>query len=248
MEGLNWRARIGLIVNSGQLITEPRFSQAAPLGVTFHATRMLNRGGGIEHLLEMEKQAMRGVEELSTARVSALAYCCTVSGAIRGIEGDQEFCREVERDWGIPATSTMLAVVEAMQHLGIRRVVVTSPYVDSHHDPERDYMAQAGIEAVAMRGMGLTTGKEFTAVPPEEIYRFSLEAWDDQADGMFISCMNFDGMAAAQALEEAIGKPVITSHSATLWRALALAGIDDPITGCGRLLTLPRAGVPAGAQ
>ncbi len=108
-------------------------------------------------------------------------------------------------------------------------------------------MAQAGIEAVAMRGMGLTTGKEFTSVPPEEIYRFSLEAWDDRADGMFISCMNFDGMAAAQALEEAIGKPVITSHSATLWRALALAGIDDPITGCGRLLTLPRAGVPVGA-
>lgn len=248
MEGLNWRARIGLIVTSGQLVTEPRFNQAAPSGVTFHTTRMLNRGGGIEGLIEMEKHAMRGVEELSTARVNALAYCCTVSGALRGLEGDREFCREIEDKWGFPATSTMLAAVEALQHLGIRKVVVTSPYVDSHHDSERDYLAEAGIEAIVMKGMGYTSGKEFTAVPPEEIYRFSLEAWDDSADGLFVSCMNFDGIAAAQALEDAIGKPVITSHSVTLWRALALAGIDDPIPGFGRLLTQPRVGVLAASR
>ncbi|MCH7548937.1 MAG: hypothetical protein IH969_05270 [Candidatus Krumholzibacteriota bacterium] len=52
----------------------------------------------------------------------------------------------------------------------------------------------------------------------------------------FISCMNFDAMAVAEALEERLGVPVVTSHTATLWRALALAGIEDPIPGCGRLL------------
>ena len=52
--------------------------------------------------------------------------------------------------------------------------------------------------------------------------------------------MNFDAMAAAQALEDAIGKPVVTSHSATLWRALALAGVAEPVHGYGRLLAEPR--------
>jgi len=37
-------------------------------------------------------------------------------------------------------------------------------------------------------------------------------------------------------LEDKLGKPVITSTQATLWHALRLAGIDDPITGYGRLL------------
>ena len=51
-----------------------------------------------------------------------------------------------------------------------------------------------------------------------------------------LSCMNFDAMPVVQALEDRIGKPVVTSHAATLWRALALAGIDTPLPGYGRLL------------
>jgi maleate isomerase len=53
--------------------------------------------------------------------------------------------------------------------------------------------------------------------------------------------MNFDAMPVVQALEDRIGKPVVTSHSATLWRALALAGVETPISGHGRLLAQPRA-------
>jgi maleate isomerase len=164
-----------------------------------------------------------------------------VSGALRGIDRDREFCRDTAKRWGIPVTSTMLAVTEALQHLGLRRVVVTSPYPDDHHDAERLYLEHAGIEAIAMHGLGLHEGPDFATVTPEEIYRFSLAKWDDAADGLFISCMNFDAMPAVQALEDRIGKPVVTSHSATLWRALGLAGIDAPIHGYGRLLAQPGA-------
>jgi maleate isomerase len=124
--------------------------------------------------------------------------------------------------------------------LGIERVVLTSPYPHSYHDAESRYLEEAGIETVHAAGMGFQTAAEFAAVSPDEIYRFALEAWQQSggdADGLFVSCMNFDAMAAAQALEDAIGKPVVTSHSATLWRALALAGIDEPVHGYGRLLS-----------
>ena len=33
-----------------------------------------------------------------------------------------------------------------------------------------------------------------------------------------------------------LGKPVITSTQATLWHTLRLAGVNDRIAGCGRLL------------
>lgn len=133
-------------------------------------------------------------------------------------------------------SNSLLAVTEALHHLGLRRVVVTSPYPDSHHEAERVYLAQAGIEAIAMHGMGLETGQAFATVPPAAIAQFALEAWDNSADGLFISCMNFDALPAVQVLEERLGKPVVTSHAATLWRVLALAGIDTPIGGYGRLL------------
>ena len=240
LEALDTKAKIGLVVVSGSTVSELRYPRAVP-EVGFFASRMLLGGDqGLEALLEMEKNSSRAVQELASAGVDSIAYCCTVSGAQRGLEKDREFCAEMERQWGAPTTSTMLAAAEARLHLGLRRVVLVSPYPDSYHEAESRYLSEAGIEAVAGHGMGLQTAAAFASVPPDEIYRFALEAWrrsGGDADGLFKSCMNFDAMAAAGALEDAIGKPVVTSHTATLWRALSLAGVDAPVHGYGRLLS-----------
>ena len=160
------------------------------------------------------------------------------------MEGDRQFCRELEAQWGTPITSTMLAVVEALQHMDMKKIVVTTPYPDSHHVAERAYLKEAGIEALTMQGMGLESAEGFASVRPQEIFDFAMDAWKeygDEADGLFISCMNHDGMAAAQTLEDTIGKPVVTSHSATLWSVLSQAGETEPLPGYGRLLAEPRA-------
>lgn len=238
LAGLTTKAKIGLVVVSASTVSELRYPKVAP-DVGFFTSRMMLGGVGLEALLEMEGNSSRAVQELATAGVDSIAYCCTVSGAQRGLVKDREFCEDMERDYGAPTTSTMLAAAEALQHLGIRRVVLTSPYPHSYHEAESRYLAEAGVETVGEAGMGFEAAAEFAAVAPEEIYRFALEAWrgsEEDADGLFISCMNFDAMAVAQALEDAIGKPVVTSHSATLWRALALAGVDEPVHGYGRLL------------
>ena len=243
LQALSTKAKIGLVVVSASTVPELRYPRAVP-DVGFFASRMMLGGDhGLEALLDMERNSSRAVQELASAGVDSIAYCCTVSGAQRGLAKDRWFCDDMERQWGIPTTSTMLAASEALRHLGIHRVVLTSPYPHEYHDAESRYLAEAGIETVAAFGMGLRAAAEFATVPPEEIYRFSLEAWQrsgEEADGLFISCMNFDAMAAAQALEDAIGRPVVTSHSATLWRALALAGVADPVEGYGLLLAQPR--------
>ena len=244
MEQLDVRTKIGLVVVSASSVSELRYPKAAPPGVAFLTSRMmLDTGGGIEALIEMESNASRAVGELVSAKVDSVAYCCTVSGALRGMEGDRAFCQELEAKWNTPITSTMLAVAEALQHLGLRKVVVTTPYQDSHHAAERAYLKEAGIEALTMQGMGFEDAEGFASVAPREIFDFAMNAWSeyaDEADGLFISCMNHDGMAAAQALEDAIGKPVVTSHTATLWSALSQAGVSGPLLGYGRLLAEPR--------
>ncbi len=244
MDKLQWKAKIGLVVVSSSTVAETRYPRVAPPDVGFFTSRMLLRpGGDIEALVEMEVGAGHAVEELASAHVDSIAYCCTVSGALRGPEKDAEFCREMEHQWGVSTTSTMLACTEALKHMGMKNVVVTSPYPDSHHVAEEAYLEASGIHPLVMKGMGLHGGQSYGAVTPEEVYDFSLEAWQpysDEADGLFVSCMNLDAMPAIEALEEAIGKPVVTSHSATLWRAMSLAGYEEPVTGYGRLLAQPR--------
>ena len=245
MDQLDVRTKIGLVVVSASSISELRYPKAAPPGVAFLTSRMmLAEGESIDALIDMESNAGRAVGELASAKVDSVAYCCTVSGALRGMEGDKQFCQDLEDQYGTPITSTMLAVAEALQHLGLKKIVVTTPYPDSHHAAERAYLQEAGIEPLLMKGMGLETAEGFAAVPPQEIFDFAMDAWKDyadEADGLFISCMNHDGMAAAQALEDEIGKPVVTSHTATLWSALSQAGETDPLPGYGRLLAEPRA-------
>lgn len=242
LDSLSVAARIGLVVVSTSTVSELRYKRAVPDVGFFSSRMMLGGDGGLDALLEMETNSTRAVEELASANMDAIAYCCTVSGAQRGLERDREFCADMELNFGAPTTSTMLAAAESLLHLGNHRVVLVSPYPHSFHESESRYLAEAGIETVAASGMGLTTAAEFAAVDPAEIFRFSQDAWNrhgHDADGMFISCMNFDAMAAAQALEDTIGKPVVTSHSATLWRALNLAGISRPVVGYGRLLAEP---------
>ena len=240
MDRLQWKAKIGLIVVSSSTVAETRYPRVGSPDIGFFTSRMLLRPGGeLEALVEMESSAGRAVEELASAHVDSIAYCCTVSGALRGPQKDAEFCQEMQQEWGIGTTSTMLACTEALHHMGMTRVVVTSPYPDSHHVAEQAYLEASGIQPLVMKGMGLHGGQAYGAVTPEEVYDFSLRAWEpycDDADGLFVSCMNLDAMPAIEALEEAIGKPVVTSHSATLWRALALAGYEEPLVGYGRML------------
>ena len=82
-------------------------SACRPRHVGFLTSRMLLSGGlaGIE---AMESNAARAVKELASVPVDAIAYCCTVSGALRGIKGDRDFCRDMAQRWNIPVTSTML--------------------------------------------------------------------------------------------------------------------------------------------
>ena len=57
------------------------------------------------------------------------------------------------------------------------------------------------------------------------------------ADGLFVSCTNLATMDRIQAMEEALGKPVVTSNAATLWRALRAADMPTGDIGCGQLFT-----------
>jgi maleate isomerase len=56
------------------------------------------------------------------------------------------------------------------------------------------------------------------------------------ADVVFISCTNLPTLALLDALEQELGRPVISSVAVTIWHALQLAGIKPSINGAGSLL------------
>jgi maleate isomerase len=135
-----------------------------------------------------------------------------------------------------PLTITSEAIVDALSALGARKIVLMTPYDQATNDREVHFLRDRGVEVLHERGLGLQGGVEMAAIEPEQWYRDTLALRDPAADAYFISCTTIRSADVIEALEDALGKPVLTSNQAMLWRALRDSGIDDTIDGFGRLL------------
>ena len=71
---------------------------------------------------------------------------------------------------------------------------------------------------------------------PDEWRRYASDNRDDTADAYFLSCAATRATDVIADIEADLGKPVLTSNSATLWHSLRLAGVEPAIDGFGMLL------------
>ncbi len=62
-----------------------------------------------------------------------------------------------------------------------------------------------------------------------------MDANSEKADGILISCTNFRSLEVIDQLEMDLGKPVISSNTASMWKILQLAGVKDKVLGAGNL-------------
>ncbi|OGP55228.1 MAG: hypothetical protein A2162_06520 [Deltaproteobacteria bacterium RBG_13_52_11b] len=235
-----WRGKVGLILPSVQTVTEPLFYRIAPQGVAFYTSRVLIRGNVMSDHADMEREAFRAAKELATAGVDCIAYCCTGSGILLGMEGDRTFCLKMEKETGIPILSSLSAMIEGLETMGLKKLVLISPYRDEMHHAEENFFRDNGFEIVKSQSMRIESGSKYGLVPPEEIYRFCHQHWDERAEGLFISCMNFNAMPCIDPLERDLGKPVLSSHSATLWKILKMIHVGEAVPGFGNLLAKGR--------
>ena len=86
-----------------------------------------------------------------------------------------------------------------------------------------------------LQGLNLTTGIEFGQVTPAYWKQFAQELDRPDADAVFLSCGGIRALEVVQEIEDAIGKPVITSNQAQFWSCLRRAGIMDKLTGFGKI-------------
>lgn len=237
-EPIGARAKIGVIVPPSNTVNEAEFNRFAPAGVSFHFTRSpLHADPAADDFVEMLGDVERAMSDLSACRVDHATYACTAGS----MACPSERLLGTMTDTGkVGANSTAQAIVAALNALGASKISMASPYTDETNAHEAHYLQDHGIEVLTTAGLGLNTSLEniqkISRVPPPEVFEHAKSVNRDDAEAVLICCTDFNTFDAIEPLEQALGKPVISSNSATLWHTLRSAGIDDRINGLGTLL------------
>jgi maleate isomerase len=231
------RGAIGLIIPSANRLTEPQLNLLAPPGFRFYATRLRFVGEHERTLAEIRSDAADAAALLVDAGAELIVFHCTGRSMSEGVAGERAMIEAIQAATGRPAITTASGVLAAFEALGLRRIVLASPYIPRTNQLEVEYLRQAGVEVLAERGMNLGQDTEqFVAVTPARWVDYVTALANPAADGYFVSCTTIRAIEAIAALEQALGRPVVTSNQAVLWYCLRHFGYTAPIPGLGQLL------------
>ena len=66
-----------------------------------------------------------------------------------GADGDKQFIERCRDQTGIPATTSNMAVLDALEALGVGRVAIATPFEDDHHEQPQAFLKRNGVEVAA---------------------------------------------------------------------------------------------------
>jgi maleate isomerase len=237
-----WRARLGVLVPSGIVATEPDFMTLMPEGVSCHFHRIAFTGGDsgkdcIENLSKVGQSIGEATRMICDCRPSVVALSGTGVSFVGGFGYDQQIIQKIkEASHNLPATTTSSSVIDAFKLLGVKKVSVVTPYLEEVSRIAVKFVEDSGIEVLDMKWLGL--GRfDIARVSKETLYRTAREVNKSDSQAIFISCVNLHTLEIIQSLEDDLGKPVVTSNQATIWNMLRLAGIKDQFEGYGQLFS-----------
>ena len=227
---LGWRARIGLLVPATNTVAENEFWAMIPEGVTIGTARVVSVQAEDEHkrLAGYRAQVMKAAEEVKHIEPSIIAWTCTSGSFIEGEGYDRQLVEEATAVACAPAVTTSTAVMDAIRHLGIRKLAMDTPYRDSVTQIEKEFFERSmpGLSIVNTRNLNVLGPGRRGYILPETVYELGRSVDTPEADAVFLSCTDVRTREVLEHLERDLGKPVISSNQSTLWSILRRLGIE----------------------
>lgn len=241
-EGFGSRARIGLVVLETDQTLE---MEARALGIPgvawYHARIPMESEVTPATLTDMEARLPVAAGLLPAQfGFDAIGYGCTSAatliGAARVTAGIQA------AHPGMACTNPISAAVHAFRALGAQRVAVVTPYSEQVTAPVvalfQKHEVSVGAVGSFLESNDLVVARISEASVADGVRSVvaGARAAGEPIEGVFVSCTSLRTFGVIDELEDEIDVPVVSSNSALMWRLLRLAGIEDRVEGCGRLL------------
>jgi maleate isomerase len=232
--------RVGLIILATDHTTEPDFARmvASPRIGVYVARVAYANPTTPENLRAMQPALSEAAALLLPDEpLDAICYSCTSASVVIG---DVEIERAIATGKpGVSVVTPPAAAVNGLKALGARRISVLTPYTVETSRPMADYFAERGFDIASFTCLGFDDDRKMARIAPDSLVEAAKQAMAPDAEALFVSCTALRSASVAARIEDAIGRPVVTSNQATAWTCLRLCGDETARPEYGRLLTLP---------
>lgn len=238
-----WRARIGVLVPPGNPTVEPEFYKMAPEGVTIHFARLqgFQAASTPGAAAGMEARTLAYLDELpgpakalGSVNPAVVILAHTASSYATGFAHEPQLIDRLASLTATTAITAARAVLVALQHLGVKKLALGTPYPEAISAKGRIFWEAAGFDIVGHQR--LAGVQNIYDENEERAYQLARQANTPDAEAVLLSGTGLPTVGVLDALEQDLKKPVLSSNQASLWQALRLAGVQQTITGFGSLL------------
>lgn len=191
----------------------------------------------------MDAESDRCATELSDARVDVLGYACLVAVMATGPgyhrEAEQRLHRRtVENGAPAPVVTSAGALVAGLHTLGARKVALVTPYLRPLTRTVVDYLAHEGVQVLDYAALEIPDNLDVAAHDPARLPAIAQRLAHADADAVVLSaCVQMPSLAAVEAAEQRLGKPVVSAAICTAHQLLRALGLPAFAPGAGHLLS-----------
>ncbi len=236
-----WRARIGNISPTVCAEIFPyEFYRVAPEGVTLVTTNLAIRDARESSEVETSWERFNtAIQNLTETRVDYI----TLSGAplvlAKGVDRYRQMLADLRRRSPVPASTSPQSFADGLKHLGAARIAVATSFIPAHNELVKAFLASEGFEVLGIEGLntGLKSIEKAT-LSPLQVYQHvrSVGRKYPICEAVLITSAAWPTLTVIQALEDDIGKPVVSSAVGQIWAPLYELGIRAQIDNYGTLL------------
>jgi maleate cis-trans isomerase len=169
--------------------------------------------------------------------LDSIVWACTSGSFVFGPEGAREQVQKLERVAGVPASSTSFAFVDACRRLGVSSVAVGATYPPDVAGRFVQFLTHHDISVLTVSARDIITAAEVGTLPGDLVLDFAAAVAGDapDAEAVLLPDTALHTVDLLDALEERVGKPVLTANQVSIWQGLRLAGAGGPRDGLGTL-------------
>ncbi len=242
-DSLGWRQKFAVLIPSTNTSVQPEFDAMRPVGVTNHVSRIripniaLHNDADFNRLIELIAQAQNeAVDAVMSCEPTRLVLGISAETFWDGLAASRQLKQELQARTGLPISMGSEACEAAFGTLKMKRIAVVTPYQPVGDRNVQRFFEEAGFEVKRIKGLKCESPVQIAHVSELQLADALRELDGDDIDGLVQVGTNLAMARLAGHAELWLGKPVVAINTAIYWHALRASGVEDRVSGFGRLL------------